>query len=596
MSDTHKLSTEQKATLFHFLCQEEALLEFTSLKIPGRIAALGRPFLPNSKYPDAASSPLLERCVRHFVLTETLPGFSQVKDDSKFWGSQVQGILERMAESNLSDSYDKGKVSKRKTLGMAVSVFLSNIARGLFGKIPTSAEVAVARAEQGEKPYERVKRKEDLDARSLLAEWQAWKRDMVHEDHLETILTLIKDSVPCEEWPIEHYPAALYVKLTIASLLHYIFVASLDGPDILSILSRLHEKIPYWTIRQSLKIPYAPGMISGLSKMFLAKSMFGKSNLMQSLISYILGGDQSRLEKSIAEIEKASPSMNPTYKSRLDSYVYHTAREQQTAWRNQSMKSGQSIVAIILGTTQIDDAEHQILLKYLELQLARRDRVELINILTGDDTLTSLVRTVLDIFFGIISELHKAVDLPTGLGAAQSFIGALIACSEKPDVTLGDFIELVDRYECEFIKFGHQILRNSSSLTSGYTEWYHHCLTAYRGDPVLELEMAIAKMDESKRKGIIAQIDAYRKYLEAKESDSEDRLENMLRARKSNSASDCQLGFGSWLSILQDVQLDARVTPQQPQGVFEKALQPEMDLTRQAMMNVFASGLSVQTK
>ncbi|ORY81035.1 hypothetical protein BCR37DRAFT_388049 [Protomyces lactucae-debilis] len=590
MSSEVKLSSKQAAALFHFLCQEEAFLEFSSLKIPGRIAALGPPFLPNAKFPNCDASPLLEKCIRHFVLTDTLPGFCKVQDDSNFWGGQVQGILERMAESSLSDSYDKGKVSKRKTLGMAVSVFLSNIARGLYGKVPTNAEMAVAQAEQGRPPTDPSSQGKSFDAESLTEAWQAWKRDMVHEDHLESLLVLIREARPCEQWPIQHYPAALYVKLTIASLLHYIFVASPDGSEILSIVSRLHAKLPYWSIRQALKMPYATAMIQGLSKVFLAKSMFGGSNLMQTLISYILGGDQTRLEKAIAQIEKSG--IHAEYKAQILKFVHETGRETQASMRDESVATGKSIVAIIVKTINMPFEEHEVLLKYLELQLARRDRVELIQILTGDETLTSLVRQFLDIFFGIISDLHKAVDLPTGLGAAQTFIGALITCSEKQGATIFDFVDLVDRFECEFLRFGTQILNNSESLTIGYTKWYDHCLSAYRGEPVLDLQSAVAKMTEVEQKQIIAQLDAYQQYLSDKQAVSQRNLSSMLKYREKKSAvKPCSLGFGVWLGILRDVQQDAKVTPKQPQGSFDKSVRPDMQTSKNTILPVFALGL-----
>lgn len=488
----------------------------------------------------------------------------------------MQKILENMADSTLSDSYDKGKVSKRKVLGMAVSVFLGNIARGLFGKVAM---------DQPDDQKQVVFEKKSMTADDLMESWRQWKIGMIHGSTLQDALHLLENETPLGQWPPQQYAAALYIKLTIASLCHYIFVSSPDGADTLSILKRLHEKLPYWTIRQTLKIPYATQMVQGLIKVFLAKPMFSGKALIQSLISTILGQDQTRCEKGIARIEKEG--LPARYAKCLQTYVYETDRQAQIAMRERSQAEGKSIVAVILDTIEFSPSEHSRCLEYLELQLSRRDRIELIRILTGDEVLTSAVRAALDIFFPIIAELHKAISLPEGLADAQNFLGDLIAVSENRG-DINQFVQLVDKHESSFFKFASQILRNSPSMKDGYVRWYHHCLVAYTGVPAMNLSHCLEEVDEAQSSKILEELKQYSAYLDQKRQISHSRLSGILSGHGED-------GFGEWLGILADVQVDARVTPKTPTANLPPPIRPDMSTTTKVMLDLFRDGLMMRT-
>lgn len=571
----HNLSPSQQHALFHYLCHAEAFDEFTSLKIPGRIAAYGPPFKANPKFANEPPSPILEKCTRHFVMTETLPAFCKVKDDSDFWGDKVQRILENLAASTLSDSFDKGKISKRKTLGMACSVFLANIARGLFGKV----------AEDQSKAETSNTTTEFQSGAQLIEAWRRWKVGMIYDSNLPEMLDLLENDISPDKFPPHQRAAYIYVKLTIASLLHYIFVSSPDGADTLSLLSRLHSKLPYWSMRQALKVPYATTMVSAMVKLFLAKPMFGGKSLVQTLISTILGQDQTKSEKGIAKLVK--DGLSKKYTKSLDKYVYETDRQPQIDMRERSMKEGISIVAVIVGTTDFSGDDHAKCLQYLELQLARRDRIELIRILTGDEVLTGLIRAGLDVFFPVIEELHKAVSLPEGLGDLQNFLTDLIASAEKQGSII-EFVSLVTKHSPSFDKFARQILLNSPTMKKGYMVWYKHCLNAYTGTPAMNLERSLEKIDDATRTRILEELKNYEAYLDKKRQVSESNLDQILAGTGDD-------GFGDWLGILEDVQADARVTVKTPKGNSPPAIRPDMTHTTTSMLELFRQGLMIRT-
>lgn len=562
-----KMSRED--ALFHYLCHYEATLEFTSLKLPGRIAAIGAPFVPNAEYPDAGKSPILEFCARHYALTDALPGFRTVKEDSAFWGGQVQRILESMAAACLSDSYDKGKTSKRKVLGMACSVFLAGISRGIYGGVSKD----VAEGDGG------------TQAEKLVAAWRRFKADFVYADMLDKSLALLKEGTPLAQWPGDAGQAAVYVKLTLASVLHYVFVESPDGEETTSILSRVHDKLPYWTIRQTVKVPYATSMVQGLTKILLSRPMFSKQSLLQSLISSVLGADQTRSEQGIKALQKKG-TIDAVHEEQINKYVYEASREQQQALRDRSMQDGLSIVAAILNKTDIKPDEHADLLSLLELSLARRDRVELIRILTADETLPNAVNTFFKFFFPIIEELHRAVDLSAGMADMQAFLTDLIALSRESG-SASRFYELVTKHEGSFVRFANQILNKSPTLTEGYTGWYRHCLKAYTARQ-LDVGALLGGVPESKRPEVEAELDAYAAYMLDKERISIDRLGKMLGKGDADGG-----GFGEWLGVLSDVQRSSPVTPRQPKTEARQQIhRPCMGATTEILAQPFRDQLA----
>lgn len=54
--------------------------------------------------------------------------------------------------------------------------------------------------------------------------------------------------------------------------MHYTLVLSPEGPTLLRMISNVHNLIPYMAIRQTLKIGNVATMISGMTKVILAKA------------------------------------------------------------------------------------------------------------------------------------------------------------------------------------------------------------------------------------------------------------------------------------------------------------------------------------
>jgi hypothetical protein len=126
------LTPTQAHALLDYLTHAQTLHEFTSLKVPGRVAHCGPPFVPAPTSPSQPPSPILNTLFRRLALS--LPGIRDAPPT--LWRTHLQGLLEDMALQDLSDSYDKGTISKRKTVGYGIAVVAEYAGRGVFGGMP----------------------------------------------------------------------------------------------------------------------------------------------------------------------------------------------------------------------------------------------------------------------------------------------------------------------------------------------------------------------------------------------------------------------------------------------------------------------------
>lgn len=71
--------------------------------------------------------------------------------------------------------------------------------------------------------------------------------------------------------------------------MHYTLVLSPEGPTLLRMISNVHNLIPYMAIRQTLKIGNVATMISGMTKVILAKASVAS---MTNWIGLTTGADE----------------------------------------------------------------------------------------------------------------------------------------------------------------------------------------------------------------------------------------------------------------------------------------------------------------
>lgn len=264
-SDTPQaLMPTQLKALFDILNHTETYREAESFKHDNAIREYGYPFTAaetlqpdeSPRYASKSSSPLLQLMFTKCALT--VPAISTLPPN--FWSFSFQGIMVKLAEANLSESYDKGTMGTRKTLATGASVIHEAVTRGLLEGVPKGPERINLKTAQ----YDTTQ------ASELTRAWNDCIHELVHGNLADEMFDHCAETADFESHSPAVAAATDYAILHIATLLHHIFVTSPEGQYLLKLLENVYKLIPFAVVRQTLRMNAAT-MIHAMLRVFLAK-------------------------------------------------------------------------------------------------------------------------------------------------------------------------------------------------------------------------------------------------------------------------------------------------------------------------------------
>ena len=195
------LSSIQLHALLDILTHHQTYAEVASFQEPGRIRAYGYPFTTTTTTPEArpgpdsrspsyathSATPLLAGLLRTIVLP--VPGVRDLPP--VFWHVRFQTVLDKLAEAELSDSYDKGALGTRKVLATAASAVHEALSRGILGGVPRGPSKNL------DAPYDRS------SAADILRAWDDGVHELVYGDLVDQLFDCAAEKQSLQE----HSPA-----------------------------------------------------------------------------------------------------------------------------------------------------------------------------------------------------------------------------------------------------------------------------------------------------------------------------------------------------------------------------------------------------
>ncbi|CCO29903.1 hypothetical protein RSOLAG1IB_04715 [Rhizoctonia solani AG-1 IB] len=582
------LTPTQAHALFNFLTHTQTLAEMQALKVPGRVSNSGPPFNPKlgPSVGNTLPLPILNFLLRRLALT--LPGFQDVPKD--VWSQHAQQILEALAAQDLSDSFDKGSISKRKILGFAVVIVAEYAIRGALGGVP-------GRQVHREKVQDKWDPNNPAD---VLRAWDEMIYGFAYGTQMDELVELAAQTDDLTKLPPMLQAAHQFATMTCASFLHYLLVVNPAGPTLVTLIKRVHGLLPYGVLRQTLRVSNAATLLSAVLRIFLQHTpsvrgwFSGKrgQNLLQTIMSSILGGDETRIMRRIKELDSSPDAGTPDQIAAIEDYVQNGTREQKLTIRDLSVEQSRSIVAVILSLNNIDlpksEDVHTNLLNRLSLALAARDRQRLISVLCEnppdtDDHLASLIRAVGNAFEPILRGVHRATDFAGAISDIQAFLDALLVLAENKSSGPAEYFELCKEHQKNIHKFLHALAKNAPELKAAYLTWYKECMKVYArpegaynpptaesgtaevnsaGALTPDLLKLVESLPDQDRAVVIAEIDEYVAWLGDLSSRSEDRTNKLV----ASSGSKPKVGPGMYLAMWEDMIASTGVTPVEVEG------------------------------
>ena len=350
--------------------------------------------------------------------------------------------------------------------------------------------------------------------------------------------------------------------------MHFTLIKSPKGQQLLTLIDHANKLVPYTMIRQTLKIGNVASMISAMVRVVLAKMSVASvtnwigwtkdsdegMNLLQNIVSTVLHWDIRDLKSRVSKIEKSKEAPSKEQLAAVRAYL-DKSRAEHEALRERSIKNGESIVHVILknnnSSLSFTSTQHILLLDYLSLQLAIRDRNEITRSLchSSPDHLTTAIRDLVSAYEPVIRSVHEAVDLSETLYDFEVFLRDMIKLAKLPSdgekrrttatPTVGDFVQLLKKHQSCSHKFLHQVAKNGPEVTKWFHQYAKNAVSQFKrkeqtsdsrgaGDLSEPLQDIWASV-ESKRRDELKQIlDAHASYLSKLHAASSARLRSVV--------------------------------------------------------------------
>ncbi|CAI9631295.1 unnamed protein product [Alternaria burnsii] len=596
MSTTKPLTPAQTHALFDILIHHQVYAEIEAFKYPSTIDHYGYPFRKADGV--QSTSPLLQNMLNKFALCNpAIRNFGE-----SWWSDKIQTLVARMAEAELSESYDKGAIGSRKALATAASSIAEYVARGMLGGYPA------AKKKESKKEYDTSKPEDVIQGFEELV------KDAIYGNALDDLYEKVKATPRLEDHSSSLQAAHEYMLLNAASFLHHVFIMSPDGQYLVRLVENLHRLIPYTVIRQTLRVGNAATMINGMVRLVLAKlsvtamtNWIGLTNntndgmnLLQQIISTILAWDTTEFQKRATKLESSRNAPDKKVFKAIKTYVY-ASRDKHEAARSQSVSEQKSIAAVILETSDppykvdadtLNEHQHSVAMEYLSTYLSIRDREELTKVLckSNPDVLTSTIRDAVAAMDPVIRDIHNAVDLSGTVTDAEAFITDLIKTAKpkkkgtksretsksrpsSPDPasildqeasdapTVEDFVQLLKKHAPSMHKFLHHVTKNAPQLAQDYLVYAKRIFSEFRvddaaakqeekgeggaGNMTAPLHSLFDTLGKEKQEELKALLDQHEEHLQTLKSTSQTRLESIMRPSSSSSSSQSKPSAGT---------------------------------------------------
>jgi hypothetical protein len=178
------LTPAQTHAFFDILIHHQLYAEIEAFKYPSTIDQYGYPF----KKADGtqSTSPMLQNMLNKFALTN--PALKKL--GKEFWQDKVGVLVAKLAEAELSESYDKGAIGSRKALATAASSIAEYIARGMLGGYP------VTKGQDGRKQDYDTSKPEDVQRG-----FDDLMHGLIYGDLLDQMYEKVKETGKLEDHP-----------------------------------------------------------------------------------------------------------------------------------------------------------------------------------------------------------------------------------------------------------------------------------------------------------------------------------------------------------------------------------------------------------
>ncbi|GAA6059871.1 hypothetical protein JCM10212_007076 [Sporobolomyces blumeae] len=325
--------------------------------------------------------------------------------------------------------------------------------------------------------------------KSLRTTWVKYRRSLIETNELDKTMELVRKNLAVKNFPKEYRDAEEWARIWVAYALHYVFVDSANGAEILNILKGFHDLIPYGAIKVGLQLVNPTLAIRAIVQLVLGQPV-GQQSLFQRIWS-IICNTAIKHQKKLIEAYRKKIS-RATVADVLERHVRAPYVERQRT-KQAAIDNDEDIVLTIMrergsgsdielvdkwhdeferanlakstGTTKFEDAKN-LLAAYYRL----RDREQVLAIALEPNT-PRLLHATIAVFYSTIHKVANASKLSDRVGDMQAFLDDLIKVAMSDKKSPPEFLKLVDRHHEKLYYFVHELAANGGTLLDPLLAW-----------------------------------------------------------------------------------------------------------------------------
>ena len=180
--------------------------------------------------------------------------------------------------------------------------------------------------------------------RELESYLRGFKDELVKKDGLTRVFSTIRTTPKLQDLPIEYQKVMEWARISLASTIYQLFLGSDQSSAIFAQFKRVHGMMPYFMMRQILKISNPVAMIRSAMDLFLARP-FGAASLLQRIFS---GGIDSEVKELRDDMHKVEEKVeDPILCERVKRYV-SSSRAIQQRYRKEAQQENLDILTIMM--------------------------------------------------------------------------------------------------------------------------------------------------------------------------------------------------------------------------------------------------------
>lgn len=560
------LNPVQRHMLLKVLVMMQMQREWLALGDPGTLSMYGFPFTSSTpsqrssnwqlrlfrkqstelppEPPMPSEEPLI---LRHLfqVHLRYLPGLRDAPLD--YWQRHIQSIIEAFVNSNLSTSKERGEIVLTHLLSLIGTQYLGLFfARGVGVRGehelrgPGVGDPGTERWGVGKgwgagtvkrglaRPYVLTDKDYDLidslftgddlqvwqeagrESERIQSDWNAFKETIIEQETgLQDMVAYLSVS-HVDNLPVELQNAEEWVRVHVAKVLRWLFVASPAADGLFNFVRVVHMLFPYWAVRQALMVTNAQTMVQLLVSILLAQPA-GADSLFQRIVSHSIGKEATTVQK-----EQIDPLLQeisePMLVHKVEAYVRQRTVEETTKMHAESDRQGDDILTTILlsnlapeldepmqdhvlamqtafaaspyranlelaypasmrqapssssapeweasGPVQTQARTFALLKLLLRAMLAKHDRTRLAKLLSSSLFVGFLKESLTHVFYGGLRQVSKAADLGGRLGDLQKMLDDMIEMRKSDDNSEKRWIEWATRHHEFLYFFAHEM-------------------------------------------------------------------------------------------------------------------------------------------